>query len=243
MALARSLQLDFGPIAEALQRFFEHPSPMEAQRLIERLPELLPDDPQSAIILEQALAEAYASALPGEQTADSKQQTVENGECRAKNPEECPYHGTPQATLPQKPTKEMPKAEYQKVNRTRGEAAMKQILEDHQDIEGAMVSRKLGPIDFVWGREGTEAQNWEDGYGFCKILKKHPDAVEKIPEILAYGKYYHDEQEIGAYAVVYGSHMVSLKKQNNNFYVVTAYESMKKTTSYSARGGQIENVR
>jgi hypothetical protein len=62
-ALARSLQLDFGPIAEALQTFFDAPSQAEAQRLIERLPELLPDDPQSAVILEQAIAEAYGDAV------------------------------------------------------------------------------------------------------------------------------------------------------------------------------------
>lgn len=62
-ALARSLQLDFGPIAEALQTFFDAPSQAEAQRLIERLPDLLPDDPQSAVILEQAIAEAYGDAV------------------------------------------------------------------------------------------------------------------------------------------------------------------------------------
>ena len=65
-ALARSLQLDFGPIAEALQTFFDAPSQAEAQRLIERLPELLPDDPQSAVILEQAIAEAYGDAVQEE---------------------------------------------------------------------------------------------------------------------------------------------------------------------------------
>jgi hypothetical protein len=71
-ALARSLQLDFGPIAEALQTFFDAPSQAEAQRLIERLPELLPDDPQSAVILEQAIAEAYGDA------AQEKEVVVEN---------------------------------------------------------------------------------------------------------------------------------------------------------------------
>ena len=261
-ALARSLQLDFGPIAEALQTFFDAPSQAEAQRLIERLPELLPDDPQSAVILEQAIAEAYGDAVQdgGVEVVENKAEkaTPEGNECRAKNPSECRIHGNPQpkttqpttqqptskATLPGKPTKDMKKAEYQKANHTRGEAALKQILDDHQDIEGAMVSRKLGPIDFVWGREGSEAMKYENGYGFAKIIKKHgAESAQRVPEILAYGKYYADEQEIGAYVVVYGSYMVSLKKQKDNFYVVTAYEAIKKTASYKARGGQIENVR
>jgi hypothetical protein len=259
-ALARSLQLDLTPAAEALEAFFEHPSAAAAQVLKARLPELLPDDPQSALILEQALAEAYGDAIEGVDVVENKAEkaTLEGNECRAKNPSECRIHGNPQpkttqpttqqptskATLPDKPTKEMKKAEYQKANHTRGEAALKQILDDHQDIEGAMVSRKLGPIDFVWGREGSEAMNYENGYGFAKIIKKHgAESAQRVPEILAYGKYYADEQEVGAYAVVYGSYMVSLKKQKDNFYVVTAYEAIKKTASYKARGGQIENVR
>lgn len=67
--------------------------------------------------------------------------------------------------------------------------------------------------------------------------------IEKVPEILAYGKYYHDETEFGAYTVVYGNDIVSLKKGSNNFYVVSSYEAKEKTTHYSIRGGQIENKR
>lgn len=52
------------------------PCESEARALIERLPELLPGDPQSAIILEQALSEAYAT--------EAGKTVVENSEGEAK---------------------------------------------------------------------------------------------------------------------------------------------------------------
>lgn len=254
-ALARSLQLDLTPAAEALQALLEDPSPQAAQALIARLPDLLPGDPQSAIILEQALAEAYTTEAG--KTGNAK---VANSECSARDPANCPYHGTGKYAdggsahapkepanpapkeLPPKPNAKAPAAEYRKANLARGEVALGNILSDHADIPAAMVSRKLGPIDFVWGREGTQAQNYSDGYGFSKIIKKHGiEAARKVPEILAYGKYYADEQETGAYAVIYNNWMVTIKKRSSNFYVVTSYETKEKATRYRSRGGQIEN--
>ena len=248
-ALARSLQLDLTPAAKALETFLAAPCESEARALIERLPELLPGDPQSALILEQALSEAYAT--------EAGKTVVENSECQAKDPSTCRVHGdgqradqgksseaasaSPQA-LPPEPNPKASASEYRKGNRERGEVALENILSSHKDIPGAMVSRKLGPIDFVWGREGTQAQNYSDGYGFSKIIKKHGiEAARKVPEILAYGKYYADEQETGAYAVIYNNWMVTIKKRSSNFYVVTSYETKEKATRYRSRGGQIEN--
>ena len=254
-ALASALQADLSPAAQAVQALLDNPSPEAARALIERLPALLPDDPEMAAILEEELATTF-----GDEAA--KEATVSNSadECQAKDPANCPYHGTgkyadggsahapkePANTapkeLPPKPNAKAPAAEYRKANLARGEVALGNILSDHADIPGAMVSRKLGPIDFVWGREGTQAQNYSDGYGFSKIIKKHGiEAARKVPEILAYGKYYADEQETGAYAVIYNNWMVTIKKRSSNFYVVTSYETKEKATRYRSRGGQIEN--
>ena len=254
-ALASALQADLSPAAQAVQALLDNPSPEAARALIERLPALLPDDPEMAAILEEELATTF-----GDEAA--KEATVSNSadECQAKDPANCPYHGTgkyadggsahapkePANTapkeLPPKPNAKAPAAEYRKANLARGEVALGNILSDHADIPAAMVSRKLGPIDFVWGREGTQAQNYSDGYGFSKIIKKHGiEAARKVPEILAYGKYYADEQETGAYAVIYNNWMVTIKKRSSNFYVVTSYETKEKATRYRSRGGQIEN--
>ena len=105
-----------------------------------------------------------------------------------------------------------------------------------------MVSRKLGPIDFVWGREGNPGRGYEGGYGFSHIIAKHgEEAARRVPAILAYGKYFHDEQRAGDYLIVHQNEVVSLKRNSGNFFVVTSYEANKKATAYLRRGGQIEN--
>ena len=97
-------------------------------------------------------------------------------------------------------------------------------------------------IDFVWGREGNPGRDYEGGYGFSHIIAKHgEEAARRVPAILAYGKYFHDEQERDAYTVVLGNEVVSVKRETGNFLVVTSYASDKKATAYLRRGGQIEN--
>ena len=82
----------------------------------------------------------------------------------------------------------------------------------------------------------------EGGYGFSHIIAKHgEEAAQKVPKILAFGKYFHDEQERDAYTVVLGNEVVSVKRETGNFLVVTSYASDKKATAYLRRGGQIEN--
>ena len=98
-ALAAALQRDLSPAAEAL-------------RLLERLPQLLPDDPEMAAILEEALTEAFAAGqarLPdgqaekpeaapeetpeAENTAANSTCLPDRQACRAEHPETCRVHG------------------------------------------------------------------------------------------------------------------------------------------------------
>lgn len=292
--LAKALQADLTPAADAVQALLKDPSPQAAQALIARLPQLLPDDPEMAAILEEELAAAFgdevsrspeASKPRGVETANSREVeasatpaitqeaaqalfdelmakgTVVNkeGECHAKDPANCPYHGTGRFAgkdgkpaegkakpapkeLPPRPNAKASAADYRKANLTRGEAALGNILADHADVPAAMVSRKLGPIDFVWGREGNPGRDYEGGYGFSHIIAKHgEEAARRVPAILAYGKYFHDEQRAGDYLIVHQNEVVSLKRNSGNFFVVTSYEANKKATAYLRRGGQIEN--
>ena len=102
--------------------------------------------------------------------------------------------------------------------------------------------RRRGPIDFVWGWPGTEAKNYHDGYGFSNIIAAHgEEAAKRVPEILANGKYYHDERERGAILVTYRGIVLSLKQRTGNFYVVTSYNDTEKAADYARRGGQVEN--
>ena len=152
-ALARSLQLDFGPIAEALQTFFDAPSQAEAQRLIERLPELLPDDPQSAVILEQAIAEAYGDAVQeddedvvvnkAEKCPECGRWLSASGACT-----DCAAADKAVAQGENPDSSEIKAAEIGK-----GKAAIKKCLETQQDVYDAISRSDLGMISFLYGNE------------------------------------------------------------------------------------------
>ena len=47
---------------------------------------------------------------------------------------------------------------------------------DHPDVPG--------PISLVWGKVGTAANRYEDGYGIAKMDVKHPGVVDVLPSIL-----------------------------------------------------------
>ncbi|MDR3578380.1 MAG: JAB domain-containing protein [Oryzomonas sp.] len=49
---------------------------------------------------------------------------------------------------------------------------------------GALHHPDVGDIDLVWGKEGTSGKEYEDGYGLSKIIKKHPEVVDNLQDIL-----------------------------------------------------------
>ena len=224
----------------------------EAAALAVRLPELLPEDPALASEIQTLLDETFtAGSANGEsRIANREYKRDKDGRFSETQGAPAPQKGeAPSATAPKKgealPALPDPKAspsEYRKANRSRGEAALSSVLADHADVPAAMVSRRLGPIDFMWGREGNPGRDYEGGYGFSHIIAKHgEEAAQKVPKILAFGKYFHDEQERDAYTVVLGNEVVSVKRETGNFLVVTSYASDTKATAYLRRGGQIEN--
>ena len=91
-ALAEALRTDCAPLAEALRALLAEPSPTAAQALAMRLPDLLPDDPEMAAAIEEALTRTFGDTLA---TAPEKPAVANReGECHAKDPANCPYHGT-----------------------------------------------------------------------------------------------------------------------------------------------------
>lgn len=64
-ALADALHADCAPLAEALRALLAEPSPTAAQSLAARLPDLLPDDPEMAAAIEEALTRTFGDTLAG----------------------------------------------------------------------------------------------------------------------------------------------------------------------------------
>lgn len=52
------------------------------------------------------------------------------------------------------------------------------------EAEAALHHPDIGDIDLVWGEEGTSEKKHEDGYGLAKIIKKHPEVVDELQNII-----------------------------------------------------------
>lgn len=52
------------------------------------------------------------------------------------------------------------------------------------DVPAALHHPAIGAIDMVWGKEATTPQK-SDGWGLAKLLQKHPEVIDDLPERLA----------------------------------------------------------
>ena len=112
------------------------------------------------------------------------------------------------------------------------------------DVPGAAISKVLGPIDFLYGRPDTPP-GANNGFGLSHIETDHSaEDLAKVPHALAFGKYYHDLDQSGAYLIVDGNQVLSLKMLDGhvNYSPVSCYNDPKKAARYRSIGGQIENM-
>lgn len=200
-ALARSLQLDLTPVAEALETFLQAPCESEARALIARLPELLPEDPQSAAILEQALAEAFATEVSKKDATVANSRTyVRGGDPKfpgrfSKAPgsgQREPETKAVKDSLGKKFDPEHPERYTVDDNLARGKKALRRALTKKQSVRDAMYRKECGFIDFIWGKPGTKdkAIDRSDGFGISHVFAKHPNDIDALPEIIAKGTAY-----------------------------------------------------
>ncbi|HVW86456.1 MAG TPA: hypothetical protein VHB50_17340 [Bryobacteraceae bacterium] len=52
------------------------------------------------------------------------------------------------------------------------------------EVPGAIVHPEIGPIDVVWGKAGDPQKGFKGGYGLAHIEAKHPEIVDRLPEII-----------------------------------------------------------
>jgi hypothetical protein len=102
-----------------------------------------------------------------------------------------------------------------------GEAAMKKVLAEKQDVFTAMHRPELGDVDFRYGDEKA---------GIAHVVADHGEATaQKIPEVLAKGEVLKGTAKA---QVEYGGHKVVLannvKGTPSNHWVITAFEKGKK---------------
>lgn len=103
-------------------------------------------------------------------------------------------------------------------------AIEKLLKEKHGQVQGAFYKEGLGNIDLVWG-EVTNAEK-HTGYGLAHILDKHPEIVDRIPEIMNKGVFSKDEKN--RLKIQLGNEIIGIKDnwkgKKTNHWIVTSYE-------------------
>lgn len=206
MEALKALSKDTTKAAKEISKLMENPTPEAASALMEKLPELLPEDPELAAVIADAMAEAYGAAS-GESHAEAQR----GGEGLANaitNP--CPKcHRQMSADGP------CSFCAKRMANHAAGKAAFDKVASAHVDVIGAMERDSIGKIDFIWG---------DDSEGICHILGKHPENAQMIPGVLAYGDIYEDAAAGKYYAIKKRNLVVLRKSTGENHYLITGYK-------------------
>ncbi|MDY5466728.1 MAG: LPD23 domain-containing protein, partial [Campylobacter sp.] len=111
-----------------------------------------------------------------------------------------------------------------------GDAVKKLLAEKQGQVVGAFYDERFGDVGIVWGAEGTAKS---DGWGIAKIAKYHPEALEKMEEMLKMPIIAQSENRI---KLSDGKYFMSIRKDFNGQkqnWVLTAFE---KEESKSASG-------
>lgn len=225
-AFAEAVSEDAKPLAEQVKKLLdlidagnEAEAASFAATLSANLASYLPEDPESATVLAEAMAERYGQAWEAARGGSAASAPSDAGLANEiTNP--CPkcHRNMPNGTTT------CSFCAKRAANHTAGKAAFSKVAETHQDVVGAMERDSIGKIDFIWGTKGTAAKNFEDGEGICHILDKHPEDASMIPGVIAYGDVYEDTAD-GKYYCIKKRNLVILRKRTGaNHYLLSGYK-------------------
>ena len=103
-----------------------------------------------------------------------------------------------------------------------GANAIKKLLTEREgQVAGAFYDERFGDVGIVWGVEGTAKS---DGWGIAKIAKYHPEALDKMEEMLKMPIIAQSENRI---KLSDGKYFMSIRKDFNGEkqnWILTAFE-------------------
>ena len=227
-AFAEAVSNDAKPLAEQVKKLLdlidagkEAEAASFAATLSANLASYLPEDPESATVLAEAMAERYGQAWEAARRDDSHAEGRRGGGAELANEI---THPCPKCHRQMAKDGTCSFCAKRAANHAAGKAAFAKVADTHQDVVGAMERDSIGKIDFIWGTKGTAAKGFEDGEGICHILDKHPEDAAMIPGVIAYGDVYEDTAN-GKYYCIKKRNLVILRKRTGaNHYLISGYQ-------------------
>ena len=203
---------DTGPAADAIQEFLKDPSKEAAEALLNRLPNLLPDDPALEAVLAEAMAAEFRpvpSAQAGGLNREYKRAT-DGKFSEVDNPTDF------------KPGKNPDSSETQAAEIGKGKSAITKCMTEKIDVHNAVMRSDLGPIDFIYGDK--------DG-GIAHIVEQHgSEIVGKLPEVLIRGDLGKPYQHGQKRNITHGPYTATVRLDRdgkNEKWVLTLFEKSK----------------
>lgn len=140
-ALLEAFSRDLGPAAEAVKKLLDDPTPEAVGKLLEDLPNLIPEDPALAAVIAEAMAAEFRPA-EDEATNMREYKRERDGKfAEVDHPRDF------------KPGKNPDSAETQAAEIGKGKAALAKCLAEKRDVPGAVSRGDIGVIGFRYGDE------------------------------------------------------------------------------------------
>ena len=185
---------DGSKAAQEVLKLLEDPTAEKATELIEKLPSLLPEDPALAAVIAEEMAKEFKVKVEGEGV-------LLNSECRAKNPAACRTHGMPRELKTKGLSDRFGRTATEQLaanpeqNAERGKNAIAEVLRKKSGhVDKGMFRPETGWIRLEWGDAGDPSRSFKGGHGLSHIEAKHPEALKKLPSVLAEGTIYKHEE-------------------------------------------------
>lgn len=252
-ALADALHADCAPLAEALQSLLDHaqqsegaegqrPSDSnhlpfttdhlrrEAAALAARLPDLLPDDPEMAAAIEEALTRAFGDTLATapekpavanrayRRDPDGKFARVDHPGSGQREPEtkgkRDGFGTTDEAALAANP----------RANKARAQSVVSHLLAKKEGTEPkALYRQDTGWVGIDYGTPGNPGNDHKGGHGLAHILAKHPKAKDTLVDTLQKGEAYKHDRSRSKLYLIHGNSVAVLTKHRTGRLLITDY--------------------
>lgn len=211
-AILKAFAEDSSAAAGEIRDLLENPSPEKAAALLQKLPELLPEDPAMAAVIAEAMAAEFG-----------KTGLANSGH---------PYTKCPGCGKFMSPTGACQHCNFVEDDDrliARGKKALSRAANGKmKTVEDAMYKKGLGTIDFDlgWPPKGMQKVH---GSGILKINDKHNFEMQAIPETITKGRittaFKHDTQipDPERIYVINGSYIATFKKKGENRWGLTSH--------------------
>lgn len=232
-AILKAFAEDSSAAAGEIRDLLENPSPEKAAALLQKLPDLLPEDPAMAAVIAEAMAAEFGTQLE------------KNSECRAQNPATCRTHGTPREiktkgfqdqfgngnpeTLTANP----------KMNAERGKAVISHILAKKSGYEPhAMYRKDIGWIGVDYGTPGNANNSYNGGHGISHIVGKHEGAIDGAVDVILGGTAYKHNESRRKVFIIKDRTAIVLSKDRDGRLLITDFEKIsdKQLADYTSKG-------